>query len=127
MACKNFRIFKFKEGSTKAIKQYNQELWVSLLCDNAFHHKVCTCLVIRSVLMQFQNYEEVTGFGKHPIIINILQDMLFEDARSYSVRYSQYLDPLSVNLLVLVFTMVGCLAAIAISSLNSRNLDRSSF
>jgi len=88
---------------------------------------MCTCLVIRSVLTQFQNYEEVTGFGEHPIIINILQDMLFEDARSYGVRYSRYFDPISVNLLVLIFTMVGHLAAIAISSLNSRNLDRLSF
>src|SRR5713226_6774606 len=126
MACKNFRIFKFKEGSTKAIKQYNQELWVSLLRDDAFHHKVCTCLVIRSVLMQFQNYEEITGFGEHPIIINILRDALFKDARSYGVKYSRYFDPISVNLLALVFMMVGHLAAVAIS-LNSRNLDRLSF
>ncbi len=66
------------------------------------------------------------GFGEHPIIINILRDALFEDARSYSVKYSQYFDPISVNLLALIFTMVGRLAAVAIS-LNSRNLDRSSF
>src|SRR5258707_6696827 len=125
-ARKNFKIFKFKEGSTKGIKWYNQELQVSLLCDNAFHHKVCTCLVIRSVLMQFQNYKEIMGFGEHPIIINILRDMLFEDARSYGVKYSRYFDPISVNLLALVFMMVGRLAAVAIS-LNSRNLDRSSF
>jgi len=76
--------------------------------------------------MQFQNYKEITGFGEHPIIINILRDVLFEDARSYGVKYSQYFDPISVNLLALVFMMVGCLAAVAIS-LNSRNLDRSSF
>jgi len=36
----NFKIFKFKDGSTAKIKQYNQNLWDSLLCNDAFHHKV---------------------------------------------------------------------------------------
>lgn len=42
----NFKIFKFKEGSTEEIKRYNQDLRGSLLRDDAFHHKVCNCLVI---------------------------------------------------------------------------------
>ena len=54
-----------------------------------------------------QNQEEVTGFGEHRVIIDILQDALFEDGKSYSVKYSCYFNPVSVNLLALVFTMVG--------------------
>ena len=39
-------MFKFKEGSTEEIKQYNQELRLSLLRDDAFYHKVCNYLII---------------------------------------------------------------------------------
>jgi hypothetical protein len=58
-----------------------------------------------------QNWEAVTGFGEHPVVIDILRDAVFEDSKSYGVKYSRYFNPISVNLLVLVFTMVGPLAA----------------
>ena len=45
-ACNNFKVFKFKQGSTEEIKFYNQDLWLSLLCDDAFHHKVHNYLLI---------------------------------------------------------------------------------
>jgi len=54
------------------------------------------------------------GFGEHCIVIDILQDVLFEDSRSYGIKYSCYFNPISVNLLALVFTMVGPLTAAAI-------------
>ena len=44
-AHKNFKVFKFKEGSSNEIKQYNQNLWLSLLHDDVFHHKVCNYFV----------------------------------------------------------------------------------
>ena len=47
------------------------------------------------------------GFGEHHVIIDTLQDTLFEDSKSYGVKYSHYFNPISVNLLALVFTMVG--------------------
>ena len=59
-----------------------------------------------SVLIKSQNQEDVTGFGEHHIIITILQDALFEDNKSYGVKYKQYFNPISINLLALVFTMV---------------------
>jgi hypothetical protein len=46
-AWKNFKVFKFKEGSTEEIKHYNQDLWVSLLRDSTFHHKVCNYIIIK--------------------------------------------------------------------------------
>jgi len=45
------------------------------------------------------------------IVIDILRDAVFEDSKSYGVKYSRYFNPISVNLLALVFTMVGPLAA----------------
>lgn len=68
-------------------------------------------LLLRTVLTQSQNQEEVTGFGEHRIVIDILKDALFEDTKSYGVKYSRYFDPLSINLLALVFTMVRPQAA----------------
>ena len=65
----------------------------------------------RIVLTQPQNKGEATGFGEHCIVIDILRDALFADNSSYGVKYSWYFDPISVNLLVLVFTAVGFLAA----------------
>ena len=50
------------------------------------------------------------GFGEHHVIIDTLRDMLFEDSKSYGVKYSCYFNPISVNLLAIVFTMVGALA-----------------
>ncbi|KAH9994603.1 hypothetical protein BJV77DRAFT_961322 [Russula vinacea] len=90
-ACNNFKVFKFKEGSSEEIRRYNQELRHTLLRDDAFHHK---------------NQEDVTGFGEHRIIVTILQDALFEDNKSYGVKYKQYFNPISINLLALVFTMI---------------------
>ncbi|KAF8496401.1 hypothetical protein F5888DRAFT_1804099 [Russula emetica] len=69
----------------------NQECRVSLLRDDAFHHK---------------NQEEVLGFGEHRVIIDILRDALFNDNKSYGVKYSWYFNPISINLLALVFTMI---------------------
>lgn len=69
-----------------------------------------------SILTQSQNREEVTGFGEHHVIIDILRDALFEDTKSYGVKYSRYFDPISVNLLALVFTMVRPLAAAVMCS-----------
>jgi len=60
-----------------------------------------------TVLTQPQNQEDVTGFGEHRIIIAILQDALFEDTKSYGVKYRHHFNPVSVNLLALVFTMVS--------------------
>ncbi|KAH9983682.1 hypothetical protein BJV77DRAFT_966646 [Russula vinacea] len=87
----NFKVFKFKEGLSEEIRHYNQELRHTLLRNDAFHHK---------------NQEDVTGFGEHRIIVTILQDALFEDNKSYGVKYKQYFNPISINLLALVFTMI---------------------
>ena len=106
----NFKVFKFKEGSTSENKSFNQDLRRALLLDDAFHHKVGTTSLSAIILTQSQNQEGVTGFGEHPIIIAILQDALFEDSKSYGVKYSHYFDPVSTNLLALVFTMVCPLA-----------------
>jgi len=54
------------------------------------------------------------GFSEHCIIIDILQDTLFKDNKSYGIKYKYYFNPISVNLLVLVFMMVGVLAAVVI-------------
>jgi hypothetical protein len=70
-------------------------------------------LLSRTVLMRSQNQEDVTGFGEHRIVIEILRDALFEDSKSYGVKHSRYFNPISVNLLALVFTMVGPLAVAA--------------
>src|SRR6267154_2890880 len=67
----------------------------------------------RTVLTQSQNQKDVTGFGENHIIIDILRDALFDDTKSYGVKYSWYFNPISTNLLALVFTMVCSLAAIA--------------
>jgi len=63
-------------------------------------------LLLRAVLTQSQNQEEVTGFGEHRIIVDILRDALFDDSKSYGVKYSRYFNPISINLIALVFTMV---------------------
>jgi hypothetical protein len=70
-------------------------------------------LLSRTVLMRSQNQEDVTGFGEHRIVIDILRDALFEDSKSYGVKHSCYFNTISVNLLALVFTMVGPLAVAA--------------
>jgi hypothetical protein len=70
-------------------------------------------LLSRTVLMRSQNQEDVTGFGEHRIVIDILRDALFEDSKSYGVKHSRYFNTISVNLLALVFTMVGPLAVAA--------------
>ncbi|KAF8469362.1 hypothetical protein DFH94DRAFT_685318 [Russula ochroleuca] len=88
---KNFKAFKFKEGSSEEIKRYNQDLQQSLLQDNAFHHK---------------NQEDVTGFSEHHIVMATIQDALFEDSKSFGVKFSRYFNPISINLLALVFTMI---------------------
>jgi hypothetical protein len=92
-----------------------------------FITRYVTALLLRTVLTQSQNREEVTGFGKHHVIITILQDALFEDSKSYGVKYSHLFNPISANLLVLVFTMVGCLAAAAKQLLTSENPNRLCF
>ena len=68
-------------------------------------------MLFHTLLTQSQNREEVTGFGEHRVVIDILQDALFEDTKSYGVKYSRYFNPVSVNLLALVFAMVGPLTA----------------
>ena len=70
-------------------------------------------LLSRNVLTQSQNQEEAMGFGEHRVVIDILRDALFEDTKSYGVKYSRYFNPVSINLLALVFTMVCPLAATA--------------
>jgi uncharacterized protein DUF6532 len=105
-------VFKFKEGSTEEIRRYNQDLRLSLLCDDAFHHKVCNYLISTTIRTQSQNQEGIAGFGEHCIIIDILQGALFEDSKSYGVKFSRYFNPISTNLLALVFTMVGPLAVL---------------
>ena len=45
--CANFRVFKFKPGSTEEIKKYNQSLRASLLHNDAFHYKVFKYLVLQ--------------------------------------------------------------------------------
>jgi len=52
------------------------------------------------------------GFSENCIVIDILRDALFEESKSYGVKYSCYFNPVSINLLVLVFTMVGPAATI---------------
>ena len=37
----NFKVYKFKEGSSEEIKRHNQDLRHNLLRDDVFHHKVC--------------------------------------------------------------------------------------
>lgn len=59
-----------------------------------------------AILTQSQNQETVTGFAEHRVIIAILQDALFEDNKCYGVKYSRYFNPISINMLALVFTMV---------------------
>lgn len=93
---------------------YNRDLRASLLRDDAFHHKVCVILLPGTVLTQSQNQKDVTGFGEHRVIIDILRDALFEDGKSDGVKYKRYFDPIPVNLLALVFTMVGPLATPAV-------------
>ena len=95
---------------TEKTKHYSQELWVSLLCNNTFHHKVCNYFVIGTVLTQSQNLEEVKGFGEHHDIMDIFCDALFKDKKTYGVKYSKYFNSISINLLAPVFTMVGTLA-----------------
>jgi Domain of unknown function (DUF6532) len=63
-------------------------------------------LLLWTVLNHSQNWEEVTGFGEHRVITDILRDTLFKDSKSYGVKYNCYFNPISVNLLALVFTMV---------------------
>jgi hypothetical protein len=43
----------------------------------------------------------------------ILQDAVFEDHKSYGVTYKQYFNPISVNTLALVFTMVHLISLVA--------------
>ena len=77
-----------------------------------FTTRYTTTSLLRTVLTHSQNQEKVVGFGEHSIIIDILQDTLFNDTKSYGVKYRQYFNPISANLLALVFTMVGHLEAI---------------
>ena len=63
------------------------------------------------------------GFGEHRVVIDILRDALFEDSKSYGVKYNRYFDPISINLLALVFTMVGPLAATALLLLTEILID----
>lgn len=59
-----------------------------------------------TILTQSQNQEAVTGFAEHRVILDILKDALFEDNKCYGVKYSRYFNPISINTLALVFTMV---------------------
>ena len=43
----------------------------------------------------------------------ILQDVVFEDHKSYGIMYKQYFNPISVNMLALVFTMVRLIPLVA--------------
>ncbi len=76
--------------------------------------------------MKFQNQGEVISFGEQHVIIDILQDVLFDNAKSYGIKFSNYFNPISTNLLALVFTMVWPLVAATIWSLTSIHSDRSS-
>ncbi len=79
-----------------------------------FITKCAITSLLRAILMKFQNWEKLTGFGKHHVVIDILQDVPFDDTKSYGVRFSNYFNPISTNLLALVFTMVCPLAAATI-------------
>lgn len=81
----------------------------------------------RTTLTQSQNQEDVLGFGEHRIVIDILRDALFESSKSYGVKHSRYFNPISVNLLALVFTMVGPLALAATRLHIGDNSHRSNF
>ena len=47
------------------------------------------------------------GQVENRIVIDILRDALFEESKSYNVKYSRYFNPVSINLLALMFMMVG--------------------
>jgi len=79
-----------------------------------FITKCAITSLLRAILMKFQNWEKLTGFGEHCVVIDILQDVLFDDAKSYGIRFSNYFNPISTNLLALVFMMVCPLAAATI-------------
>ena len=68
--------------------------------------KCAIILLLRAILMKFQNQGEVISFGEQHVIIDILQDVLFDNAKSYGIKFSNYFNPISTNLLALVFTMV---------------------
>ncbi|KAM6488881.1 hypothetical protein JOM56_015658 [Amanita muscaria] len=83
--------YKFKKGSAHETRQYNLNLRVVLLTDDAFHHK---------------DPEAGTGFAESPVIADILETALFEDSSDYGVRFAKYFNPIPANLLALVFTII---------------------
>jgi uncharacterized protein DUF6532 len=89
-----------------------------------FITKCAITSLLRAILTKFQNREELMGFGKHCVILDILQDALFDDAKSYGIKFSNYFNPISINLLALIFMMVHPLAAATIWSLTGIHSDR---
>ncbi|KAM6502661.1 hypothetical protein JOM56_002638 [Amanita muscaria] len=83
--------YKFKKGTAHETKQYNIELRATLLTDDAFHHK---------------DPEAGTGFAENSIVADILETALFEDSSDYGVRFAKYFNPIPINLLALVFTII---------------------
>ncbi|KAM6494015.1 hypothetical protein JOM56_010376 [Amanita muscaria] len=58
---------------------------------DAFHHK---------------DPEAGTGFAENSIVADILETALFEDSSDYGVRFAKYFNPIPINLLALVFTII---------------------
>ena len=101
--------FNSDTSCTKVVCQ-NRKLYDTLIFDSTFTYKVCSNGVsvfpaLHSV--SFQNTKDCEGYAQNKIFGILIQDTWFSSgSKSRGIVFEKYFNPISLETLALLFTMV---------------------
>ncbi|KAF8960928.1 hypothetical protein BDZ97DRAFT_1760386 [Flammula alnicola] len=84
-------VFGFKRGTDAKTVAWNRDLYTKLKTKAAFHYK---------------NPETLSGYAQGKIISEILHAVWFEDTNSQGVTFKNLFDPIPLETLALIFTIL---------------------
>lgn len=103
----------FKKGSSAAIVAANQQLAQKLKPAGdsngpIFHYKVWKLSSCRKAtnIVSCQNIDEMTGYAEAKIISAVIEAVWFEDLKSHGVIFSTLFNPIPLETIALVMTIV---------------------
>ena len=97
-----------RQTTVKAITN-NITLSATLLKGAAFHYKVDSLFLSwhTAYIGILQDPFTLTGYAQHKIISEILHLCWFDDTNSQGIIFSRFYNPISLNILALIFAMVS--------------------
>jgi Domain of unknown function (DUF6532) len=97
----------------------NHKLYDTLIFDSTFMYKVCSNSVSvspASYFVSFQNTQDHEGYAQNKIFSILIQDAWFSSgSKSEGIVFEKYFNPILLETLALLFTMV-CLSLFIMSS-----------